>query len=508
MNANVRKKFSWVGMLAHGLMPTLQLMIFIAVFGGVLALGPRLLNMDGDLGRHITVGNYILDQRSIPTRDVFSFTMPGQPLVPHEWLADVIFALANRWMGLDGVVLLCALLLASSLWMCMRLSMRRSGSLLWALFFSILAMAASSLHWLARPHLFTLLMIILWADLLDRIESGRGKIWWLLPLSMLFWVNLHGAYIAGIVLVGLRLIGLFVDAVLQEQTLNRYVLRQEGLALGVSLVVTGLNPVGFRIWETSIGYLQNSYLVGHTAEYLSPDFHQAYAIPFLVMILLSIFFISRPGRRVSGGDILVVCAWTGMGMISMRNIPLCALLAAPIMAESAAIWTKAIPWLDRAGKMDDRLIAVEKRGGGWVWAAAIVVTAGLLLHDGSKLDLARQGNIFLPDVFPVQAVNYLEENPIEGDGFNYFPWGGYLLYRNYPEQRVFIDGQTDFYGETLTRQYEQVITAADGWQAVLDQYDVSWVMIPPSADLAASMSETSGWENVYQDATAVIYARR
>ncbi|MEN6408163.1 MAG: hypothetical protein ABFD44_00460, partial [Anaerolineaceae bacterium] len=125
MNANVRKKFSWVGMLAHGLMPTLQLMIFIAVFGGVLALGPRLLNMDGDLGRHITVGNYILDQRSIPTRDVFSFTMPGQPLVPHEWLADVIFALANRWMGLDGVVLLCALLIASSLWMCMRLSMRR-----------------------------------------------------------------------------------------------------------------------------------------------------------------------------------------------------------------------------------------------------------------------------------------------------------------------------------------------------------------------------------------------
>lgn len=508
MNTDSHKKFTWIGMLARGLMPTLKVVIFIAVFGGVLALGPRLLNMDGDLGRHITVGNYILTQESITTRDVFSFTMPGQPLVPHEWLADVIFALVNRWMGLDGVVLLCAVLIASSLWMCMRLSLRRSGSLLWALFFAVLAMAASSMHWLARPHLFTLLLLILWADILDRIESGQGKIWWLLPLSMLFWVNTHGAFIAGFALVGLRIVGLFMDAVLQGQALNRNVLRQQGLAMGVSLLVTGLNPVGFRIWETSIGYLQNSYLVGHTAEYLSPDFHQTYAIPFLLLILLSIFLLSRPGRRVSGGDILVVCAWTGMGLISMRNIPLYALLAAPVLAESAALWTKAIPWLNRMEKLDTRLVRVEKRGSGWVWAVAIILAAGLLLHDGVKLDLTQQGNIFLPEVFPVQAVDHLETEPIEGNGFNYFPWGGYLLYRNYPERRVFIDGQTDFYGEALTRQYEQVITAADGWQTILDQYQVKWAMIPPTTDLAATMRETPGWENVYQDETAVIYVRR
>ena len=86
-----------------------------------------------------------------------------------------------------------------------------------------------------------------------------------------------------------------------------------------------------------------------------------------------------------------------------------------------------------------------------------------------------------------QAADWLDKHPQHGKMFNYFTWGGYLLYREWPEQKVFIDGQTDFYGEALTRQYERVITLAPGWEDVLNQYHVRWVLIPPGGPLASAL---------------------
>ncbi|MCK4488992.1 MAG: hypothetical protein KAU23_01970, partial [Anaerolineales bacterium] len=90
--------------IAAVLIPRIGEILFIAIFIALIGLGPKLMNVDGDLGRHITLGDYIISSRSIPTRDVFSHTKLGDPLTPHEWLADVIFALAHRAAGLDGIV--------------------------------------------------------------------------------------------------------------------------------------------------------------------------------------------------------------------------------------------------------------------------------------------------------------------------------------------------------------------------------------------------------------------
>jgi hypothetical protein len=119
-------------------MPRLQDMLFVALFLAVVGLGPRLLNVDGDLGRHITIGNNILDTGSIPTRDLFSHTMAGERLTPHEWLAEVLYALAYRGMGLDGVVILCGILIAGAFILVYRQAYERSGLLL---------LSMGSLHW-------------------------------------------------------------------------------------------------------------------------------------------------------------------------------------------------------------------------------------------------------------------------------------------------------------------------------------------------------------------------
>ncbi len=505
----------------HYLLPGLGDILWIATILAVIGMGSRMLNIDGDLGRHLTIGGYILDHGRVPTADLFSHTMAGQPLTPHEWLAQVLFALAYRVMGLNGVVVLCALVIATSFWLVFRLARGKSQALLAAVFVTVLAMAAASLHWLARPHVFTFLLLAAWVNVLEDLRSGRLQRWWLLPVLMLAWANVHGAFIAGFVTWGLFGLGLAWDAFWkrfpQGEGLHGRFWRYYLLGGGAALAVTLINPAGIGLWATSAGYIGNSYLVGHTAEYLPPDFHNPSTWPFLLMICLIVTALGlQPGKRAEAdalpaANVLPSAAWLVMGLYSVRNVPLFAIVAAPLLAVAACEWLAAshhrARLLKQFSALDQRLLRTEQRLRGALWPVLVLALAIMGLRSGARLDFQQTGSQFDPQVFPVRAVDWLVEHPQPGAMFNHFPWGGYLLYRLWPGQNVFIDGQTDFYGEPLTRQYEQVITLAPGWEEVLDRYQVQWAIIPTGSALANALRGQAGWQVLYEDQTALILAK-
>ncbi|HEX9018426.1 MAG TPA: hypothetical protein VF806_04535 [Anaerolineaceae bacterium] len=503
------------------LLPGLGDILWISALVGAIGLGPRMMNIDGDLGRHLTIGRWILANGRVPTTDLFSHTMAGQPLTPHEWLSQVLFALADRAMGLNGVVLLSGLVIATAFWLVYRRARDASHEILGAVFAVVLAMAASSLHWLTRPHIFTFLMLALWVNVLEDLRRGRLQRWWWLPVIMLAWANLHGAFIAGFVTWGLYGLGVAWDAFWRNfskgEGLHGRFWRYFLLGGAASLLATLANPAGPGLWATSVGYVGNRYLVSHTAEYLPPNFHDPSTWPFLVMIGLFVLALGLQGRRQEGGHgvsaarVIPAAAWLVMGLYSVRNAPLFAIVAAPLLASVFAEWLAAnhyrLKLLSRFNQMNQRLLQTDLSLRGILWPVIILALVIIGYQSGAKLDFQQRGNAFDSQVFPVQAVDWLVEHPQQGNMFNHFPWGGYLLYRMWPQQRVFIDGQTDFYGEGLTRQYEQVLTISTGWEAVLEQYQVRWVIIPPSGPLAITLRGDPGWKSVYQDETAEIFVK-
>ena len=488
------------------LLPKFSDVVFIALFVGVVGLGPRIFNIDGDLGRHLTIGKYILDHRQIPTQDIFSHSMSGAPLTPHEWLAQVIFALSFAVGGLDGVVWLSAVLIAATFTANYLQSWARSRSIFLALFWTILAAAASSLHWLARPHLFTMFLIIPWIVILERIRRGESNRWWLLPILMLFWANLHGAFIAGFVILGAYLLGDLWQSLLVESEAGwRLRIRPYLYAAGGSILATLINPAGGHLWETSLGYIRNRYLVGHTAEYLPPNFHEASNWPFLLMVGLSFLVLGMNRATIHPAHIFLVSGWGMMGLYSVRNVPIFALVAAPILAEASVQVLKTLRIGRTFFEFDRRIAAIEASLRGYVWPINILIAIAMAYGAGIDLDFNRQGNRFDGGTFPVEAVDWMQKQPQKGSVFNYFPWGGYLLYRDWPRTRVFIDGQTDFYGEQLTRLYEQVLTLEPGWQEVFRDYQVDWVLMPTDSALVRTLGQDPSWLLVYQDPTATIF---
>jgi hypothetical protein len=473
--------------------------------------------MDGDLGRHLIIGNYILDNLTIPTRDVFSHTMTGLPLTPHEWMAQTVFALSYRVGGLDGVVVFCGLLIASTFTLVFRQCKAQSKMLLISLALTILGAAAASIHWLTRPHLFTMLLTVLWIGELERWRLTGHWRWWVLPLLMLVWVNFHGAFIVGIVILGVYLIDNLVSnqriIINQDNKLikiganseNKMQPRNLILTCLLVLLLTLVNPVGWRIWETTFGFLQSRYLVSHTMEYLPPDFQQISSFPFLVMIALTILLVSLKRKRLTIAAALLLTTWTLFGLISARNIAIYAVIAAPILAGIGSSLLRDNKRFARVVGFDSRLREVESNLIGYIWPLVSIFLIAGILFNGGTLDFSNTGNRFSENVFPVEAVDWVSAYPEMGSVFNYFPWGGYLLYRGWPQQRVFIDGQTDFYGESLTRKYETVITLGKGWKEILDNYHVSWVIMPTDSLLVNALGELPNWELKYQDEIATIY---
>jgi len=213
------------------------------------------------------------------------------------------------------------------------------------------------------------------------------------------------------------------------------------------------------------------------------------------MLVLGIL-ASSLGSRLRPHESVLFAGWTVMSLYSGRNIPLFAIIMAPYIGSLIQATIEKISILQQ---FDQRISRVENNLKGVFWP--VLAISLLIIASYAQPNTSNQFN---PNKFPVKAVDWLKANPQEGKMFNNFIWGGYILYRVWPQQTVFIDAQTDFYGEAFTREYTQVMNLEEGWEAVLEKYDVSWVMVQPSKPLVKVLQDEMGWIIVYHDDTTAI----
>jgi hypothetical protein len=489
--------------MLHYLLPRLRDFVFVLVLIGGLVTGARMLNTDSDLGRNLALGNYILSSHQIPTTDLLSFTKAGQSRPPYEWLADILFALAYRLLGLDGVVLLTSLVLAVT-FTCVYLdAVQRSAAPILTLFMGIWAAVASSLHWLSRPHVFSFLFFALWLAMLERVRRGQQQPLWLFPLLMLIWANAHGGFIFGFLAYLAYLVGWAWDSL--RKSGDRRVGRSLAWIGGTSLVASFMTP---DLWGNWLATLNNrsTFVLSQTVETMPLNLASLNAWPFVGLLALSVLLIPLRWKEFVPAHVLLLAGLALAGVVFARNAPFFAIAAAPIcaalLARSFSFSPLAI-WL----KLEDGFAAIDRSMRGWLWSGlAVVVAVGVLFYRQQET----KTTVFHlnPSTFPVAAVSWLDQHPQQGHMFNDINWGGYLIFSLWPRERVFIDSQTDFYGESLLRQYVGILEAAPGWDTDLQQYNIRWLLIPPSVPLAAIAARAQGWQVAYQDETAVVLVRR
>ena len=480
---------------------TVDILFLLLVALVPLSTSRRLFGADGDIGRHLRVGEDILRGHSLFFEDHYSYTMQGQPFVPYEWLSEILFALAHRIGGLPAVAVLTGLVIAVT-YSLVVVFLRRGGvDALLAFLIGTLSALLGSVHWLPRPHIFTSLGALL---LLYLLERGRPSTLWLFVPLFVVWANLHGGFIYGLILIGVYLAGDLVEMVSCKKGIWLQRAKYHGAALVVSGLASFANPSGPRLFAHVTGYLGNRFLVDRTQEYMSPDFHELTGQLFLGVLILVVVVLALRTQRPSYPRLLLLAVNLAFALYSGRNIPLFAVTALPVFAlDVDPQWRQ----LSVARRFRVAVANGELKSVPGVWASLGAIAMVLVgLNHGYIGGVPRLPSQFDASRFPVSAIERAREQGLEGRIFNQFAWGGYILYA-WPEQKVFIDGQTDFYGEDLLRAYLQIAELQAGWRQALKDWDISLVIASSDAALIRELGREPGWNVWYRDGTATILQR-
>ncbi len=505
----------------HRWLPTIGLSLWLTFVLGLMLSQWRLvmINADGDVCLHWRIGNWMIQHRAVIRVDPFSFTRANAPLISKEWLSELLFATAGDALGWNGIALLAAVLIATCLWLLHRQLLMEGCDILPATALTLLAAMAGTMHWLARPHLFTLLLAVVFTGqlrLFDRGRLGTRALLWRLVSLMALWVNLHGAFFAGFVIIATFFAGnaiTFMTAPADARPAIRSKLVSLGWLLILCALVTLLNPNSWQLPAHIVEFLHNPVLARYANEFRSPNFHSGAAhgllVEFAVVVLTLV--VLRPAPRAT--DIVVMGTWGLLALLATRNIPIFALVVTPILAEQ---WQGGLAnarpgrLLDFYRRLSENVTLLNRAADGRVTVAvaflalvAVLVKPNLV---GGKPVLASD---VLSNRFPVAAIQFVTAHPqtVHGEMFNDYGWGGYLVLAM-PAHRVFVDGRNDFYGPDLIGEFSRVNTVETNWETVLHKYGVGWTILPRAHPLNVLFSLRRDWNLAYADDVTAIYARK
>lgn len=472
---------------------------FLAIFTMAVRV-----SVDSDTWWHLRAGQWIVEHRQILTTDPFSLTRQGQPWVYPGWLAQVGLYATYAGLGYRGLIVLTALMVTLAFAFVWGAS---PGPALLKAFLFLLAAAASGVYWSARPQIlsFALAGAFLW--ILERFRAGSRRSLVVLSILMALWVNLHGGFAIGFLLLAAYITGECLDgglAVALGQARWRDIwaarwpaIRDLLMAGFASLVAVGVNPAGYRMLAypfktVSIGVLQD-----YIQEWQSPNFHHLETLPFLWLLLVAVVILAGSRLRRHPTEILLVCAFAYLGVLAGRNIALFALVALPGLTRHGASIAEALTAGRTAGRQVPQRLA---RGINVGLLALLTVAAAAKVSlplSRSKIDEAIRGQA------PVDAVAFLEQTRPAGPLFNSYNWGGYVMWRLYPEYLTFVDGRTDLFNDDLLQHYLSAWRGEPSYIDLFQKWGIRVVLIEPEAPLVGVLTQ-AGWREAYADGKAVV----
>jgi hypothetical protein len=482
--------------VARFLIPSISDFLFLFLAAWLFAAGPIVLLNDGDTGWHIRTGEYILNTRTVPSTDLFSFSKAGQPWFAWEWLIDILFAAVHGRFGLIGVGVLGALALAFWATLLFRYMIWRGASTLVALAATLAVFLASGVHYSARPHIATLLLLTVSLWIMERdLRKPDAWIWILAPLSTL-WVNMHGGFAALFACLAI----VCVTSIRDSARLKRY------LAVTAACAVATLaNPYGYKLHVHVARYATSDWIRNTVDEFQSPRFRSVGMAAFELLLFAGLFTVVALVRKGEWRGALLILLWAHAALTSMRHVPIYALVAAPFIADEASRWWNRFlasgpEGLRPSGPSDP---ATSPARGFSVWAPVLAAILVAVMP-------ARTWRPDFPDSkFPVAAVESRAQEFMPAAGrtpvvFTTDQWGDYLIYKLYPRLKVFIDGRSDLYGPEIGNAYLKLRDGGAGWQKVLDDYGFNVVLLPPGSPLIELLKQRPDWKLSYDDGVSVV----
>jgi len=485
--------------------------LLVVVFMSVIFAAATRPIKDPDFYWHLKTGEYLVETRSIPRTDIFSTSKFGSEWVTHEWLSELFMYSIFRWLGYAGLIAAFAAIITATFILAYRRCKEVAPHPYIAGFALIVGAAATMPTWGVRPQMLSMLFASIFVLVLgDYCRNVRTKaIWSLIPLTVL-WVNMHAGYAMGLALIVLTIVSLLTDGLLlPDQSIKKTWPRIRTLCLLLAGCIGAvcLNPSGTRMYSYPFETLTSSSMMQYIQEWKSPNFHEPMFQALALLFLVTFAALALSGKRARPGELLMLLVTALATLRSSRNVPFFALLAIPLLAEHSWHWVTAQPWGQWFTKPETRetgtASALKIVLNGLVLVIIPLTLVGLRLGGSVRNQLPTE-----TETYPAAAVNFMVKEKPPQPIYNEYVWGGYLIWRLYPEYRVNMDGRADVYGDALIEEFLAVHDGETKWRESLEKQGIRTVLVKPDVPLASLLRQDTGWQNVFEDKGSVIFVRR
>lgn len=449
---------------------------------------------DPDMWWHLKVGEIIWNTGAIPRSDIFSYTTGNHPWIPHEWLAEWSIYGAYRLGGYGGLML----------WLCVfgslvvigvyALAWMRSGNAKVALLGGLAAWFFATVGLAVRPLVLGHLFLVMELLVLE-LARARGRRWlWLLPPLFALWVNCHGSYALGLMVLG-------IYAVCSRLTFETGWLEPAGrpkdggrLLLVMPLLCAAAllaNPVGWKLALYPLDLvLHQSTNLQVIDEWQPLPLLSPRGIGVALVVALAAAMPLAGKARLRLDELLLLLLGTGLAVRHMRMTFVFGILAAPLVCRLLRnAWDSYRP--DR----DNRIA-----NGALMLLAAAVAFVAFPGPAALEEQVKRQS--------PVDAVAYIRKAGLPGPLLNEYTYGGYLIW-SLPEHKTFVDGRTDIFDWTgVLREYGRWKMLNEDPALLLDRHGINLCLMPANSHISRVLPYLPGWREVYSDEVAVVFARR
>ncbi len=466
----------------QGLLP---LWVGVVVYALWFAAGNALLR-DPDPYWQIAVGQWILDHHAVPTTDIYSFTMYGQPWISTQWLAQVLYAIAYAGAGWTGVVVLAVAALAATMAVLTRFLDRRLPATATIIFVAT-ALALMTPHLMARPHVLAMPVMLAWvAGLVTAMDRKTAPSFWLLPL-MVLWANLHGGFVLGLMLIG----PIGIDAIWHTPASGQRKMLLRWALFGIAaLAASCVTPYGWDSLLASRRILNLGEALALIGEWRPANFDHAGPLELTVLAAFALALwrgIALPPMRV-----VLVMGFVFMALSHVRNAEVLALLAPIVLARPLGEWI---------GFPDQPAAPAPSSLRGWLFAGLALCLIAITFVLGAVQRYAP-----VATGAPAAAVTELRKLNLSRV-FNDYDFGGYLIARGVP---TFIDGRTELFGTKLMVDHNNAsgLMEPDNLFRLLKDYDIEATLLRTQSAATKLLDRVDGWEKVYSDDVATIHLRK
>lgn len=477
-----------------------SLPLLVAAFVYLHALrNAKDLLLDGDTYWHIKAGEWIVRNGAIPTLDPFSHTKNGAIWTAHEWLSEVMLALAHQAGGWVLVVVITACAFAATIALLTRVLLRWMEPIHVLLFVGA-AVAMTMGHLLARPHILAMPLMMIWTiELVLASDQGRSPKLWLLPI-MTLWANLHGGFTLGIALT----IAFGLEVLLNSPK-ERIVAQGKawGIFLALTLTCSLITPHGTQgiLFTWKVLFAEHSLALELVSEWRSPNFQVFQPLELWLLGVLALAL--HKGLRLPPVRLLLIVGLLHLALKHARNAELVGLLAPLFVASAfAAQWRESQKGKQQSEGLDRFFGKLSQP------ASQGALLATCLTLSSITLWLAQARPLQPPEhIAPSLAIRAAQEAGVKGPVLNSYDYGGYLIYMGIPP---FIDGRNDVYGDDFLKEYLQGmhLESAESLPKLLDKYKIGWTLLNAGTPAAASLDQLPHWRRIYSGDRTVVHMRR